>query len=104
MLECEIDTYQTTTTTTPTTVTTTIITLFHYVLLCTFQAYNCIEEMRNRLRTVNLSYYVDPKIIAAVHQALDIPMKETRQPNGFRMAGDDEEEDGEEVDEDVIDD
>ncbi|KAK2157995.1 hypothetical protein LSH36_179g04000 [Paralvinella palmiformis] len=66
-------------------------------------AYNCIEEMRSRLRTVNLSYYVDPKIIAAVHQALDIPMKETRQTNGFRMGGDDEEEDGEEVEEDVID-
>ena len=67
------------------------------------KAYNCIEEMRSRLRTVNLSYYVDPKIIAAVHQALDIPLKETQQPNGFHM-GANEEEDGEVVEEDVIDD
>ena len=59
-----------------------------------------MEEMRNRIPRVNLTYYVNVKTIERVHQELDMPFKQN-ESNGFQM-GDGEEEDGEIVDEAVI--
>lgn len=53
----------------------------------------------------NLAYYVNMKTIEAIHRALDIPLSKTittNDMNGVRASV--EEEDGEEVEEDVIDD
>ena len=71
-----------------------------------FQAYACMEEMKNRIPKVNMAYYVNMRTIEAVHRALDIPLSRgtgvSEKINGFAKH-DDEEEDGEEVQEDVID-
>ncbi len=50
-----------------------------------------------------MAFYVNTKTIEAVHRALDIPMNKSGLSNGIHP-GSPEEEDGEEVEEDVIDD
>ena len=62
-----------------------------------------MEEMKGRISSVNMAYYVNMRTIEAVHQALDIPLSRTINPsqmNGYRSAGH-EEEDGEIVEEEV---
>jgi intraflagellar transport protein 140 len=67
-----------------------------------------MEEMKNRIPKVNMAYYVNMRTIEAIHRALDIPLpqgpggEKINSMNGFGKAGDDE-QDGEEVQEDVID-
>ena len=63
-----------------------------------------MEEMKIKIPKVNMAYYIDVKTIENVHQALDIPLPKTNGVNGIRMGSGGEEEEGEEVDEDVIDD
>ncbi len=70
------------------------------------QAYNCIEDLRNRVPKVNVQQFVDIRALEAIYKALDMPVKglgsPQRQVNGFNASP--EEEDGEEVEEDVVDD
>ncbi len=64
-----------------------------------------MEEMTVKVPRRNLAYYVNMKTIEAIHRALDIPLSKTittNDMNGVRASV--EEEDGEEVEEDVIDD
>lgn len=66
-----------------------------------FQAWNCMEEMRNRIPKLTMSYYINMKTLEAIHRAMDIPFKGVGGGlNGFQNG---DEEDGEEIDEDVID-
>ena len=64
-----------------------------------------MEEIKGRISSVNLAYYVNMRTIEAVHQALDIPLSrtiDTKQMNGYRsVMGGQEEEDGEIVEEEV---
>ena len=46
----------------------------HVVLSRVYQAYSLMEEMRKRMPSVNMAFYVDMKTIEAVHQALGIPL------------------------------
>ncbi|XP_013414894.1 intraflagellar transport protein 140 homolog [Lingula anatina] len=68
-------------------------------------AYSTMEEMRNKIPTVNMAYYVNMRTIEAIHQALDIPLGRgigAERTNGVRSAS--PEEDGEEfVEEEVAD-
>ena len=61
--------------------------------------------MKVRIPKVNLAYYVNMRTIENIHRALDIPVPKGAVPavNGVSMGGG-EEEDGEEVEEDVVDD
>ena len=62
-----------------------------------------MEEMQRRLRKVNMSYYISPKTISSVYKALNMAVPQTRSAtNGFN-GNDDDEQDGEIVDEDVVD-
>ena len=64
-----------------------------------------MEEMRNRIPKLNMGFYVNNKTIAAVYKALDIPLNKTAGlSNGIRPGSPGNEEYGEEVEEDVIDD
>lgn len=38
------------------------------------QAYSLMEEMRRRMPSVNMAFYVDRKTIESVHQALGVPL------------------------------
>ena len=58
--------------------------------------------MKARIPKVNLAYYVNMKTIESIHRALDIPMSKGTAVNGVHLGGG-EEEDGEEVEEDVVD-
>ena len=63
--------------------------------------------MRSRMPGVQLAFYVNMKTIEAVHRALDIPLSSKAagsRLNGFSPGGGDEEEEGEFVEEEVIDD
>ena len=77
-------------------------------LLCVdSQAYAALEEMRSRMPGVQLAFYVNMKTIEAIHRALDIPLSSKAagsRLNGFSPGGGDEEEEGEFVEEEVIDD
>ena len=72
------------------------------------QAYNCLEELAGRIPKKNLSFYVNMKTIEAIYRSQDIPMSKAigsnqgSEMNGVSMSQ--EEEDGEEVEEDVVDD
>lgn len=68
-----------------------------------FQAYNLIEDLRSRVPKANVQLFVDTRLLEAIYKALDMPLKGLgqRQMNGFN--GSPEEEDGEEVEEDVVD-
>ena len=57
--------------------------------------------MRNRIPKVVLTYYVNIKTLERIHQALEIPFSQSER-NGFQMGGG-EEEDGEIIDEAVVD-
>lgn len=74
-------------------------------------AHAALEEMRSRLPGVQLAYYVNMKTIEAVHRALDIPFTNRatdNRINGFSRTGgglnENEEDGGEFVEEEVIDD
>ncbi|XP_069503073.1 intraflagellar transport protein 140 homolog isoform X2 [Ambystoma mexicanum] len=74
----------------------------HYSQQEEFQmAYKCLEEMRKRLPSVNLNYYVNQRNIETIHRALGIPMSRNSMPERIRHNS---MEDGEEVDEEVADD
>ena len=48
-----------------------------YVSACMYlppQAYSLMEEMRRRVPSVNLAYYLDIRTIEAIHRALGIPV------------------------------
>lgn len=66
------------------------------------QAYSCMEEMKVKIPKVNLAYYINVKTIETVHKALDVPLSKSM--NGVHLSNGVEEENGEMVDEDVIDD
>lgn len=38
------------------------------------QAYRCLEEMRSKMPSVNLTYYVSQSTVEAVYRALSIPL------------------------------
>lgn len=38
------------------------------------QAYRYLEEMRRRVPSANMSYYVSPRTVDAVHQGLGLPV------------------------------
>ncbi|XP_041473205.1 intraflagellar transport protein 140 homolog isoform X2 [Lytechinus variegatus] len=69
------------------------------------KAYAFMEEMRSRIATVNMAYYINIRTIEAVHRALDIPLgRGTGAEKKGVVMGDDlgqDEDDGEEVEEDV---
>ncbi|CAH1793664.1 unnamed protein product [Owenia fusiformis] len=69
-------------------------------------AYACMEEMRAKIPKVNLGYYVNMRTIEQVHSALQIPLGRGTgaEINGFQAGSPGDEETGEEVEEDVIDD
>ncbi|KAK3579473.1 hypothetical protein CHS0354_028282 [Potamilus streckersoni] len=72
-------------------------------------AYQCMEDMKTKVSAVNISYYVNMKTIEAIHRALDLPLSRTitsAKMNGFRGGRGDtapQEEDGEVVEEEVLD-
>ena len=81
--------------------------LIHRLFL--FQAYNCIEDLKSRVPKIVLHYYVQPKALEAIFNAMDMPLPGSAAPNinGFKTGGGglSGDEDGEEfVEEDVIDD
>ncbi|XP_030781378.1 intraflagellar transport protein 140 homolog isoform X2 [Rhinopithecus roxellana] len=50
----------------------------HYVRMEEYQtAYRFLEEMRRRLPLANMSYYVSPRAVDAVHQGLGLPLSRT---------------------------
>jgi hypothetical protein len=76
------------------------------------QAYNCLEDLRSRVPKVNPSVYIEPRIIEAVHRAVNVPLKEVavtrngatngHKPNvGAGRGGSDDEDEGEILDEEV---
>ncbi|ESO81986.1 hypothetical protein LOTGIDRAFT_223604 [Lottia gigantea] len=65
-------------------------------------AYAALEELKTKLPVVNPAYYVDIKLIEAIHKALDIPLSRTintEKLNGFRRSPG--EDDGDFVEEEV---
>ena len=46
----------------------------HLHMLFTFQAYGLMEELRQRVPTVNMSFYVEIQTIEAIHNSLGIPL------------------------------
>ncbi|XP_033108707.1 intraflagellar transport protein 140 homolog [Anneissia japonica] len=68
----------------------------HYARQESFKkAYACMEEMRSRIPTVNMAFYVNMRTIEAIHRALDIPL-------GRGMGAEKkDEDDGDEVEEEV---
>ena len=61
-----------------------------------------MEEMRLKIPNVNMAYYVNLRTIEAIYRALDMPLPKTitsRAVNGYGG----EEEDGEIVEEEVVD-
>ncbi|XP_072167641.1 intraflagellar transport protein 140 homolog [Diadema setosum] len=80
----------------------------HYARQENFKkAYSFMEEMRTRIPTVNMAYYINMKTIEAVHRALEIPLGRgmgADKQGGITLGGGrgaEEEEDGEEVEEEV---
>ena len=62
-----------------------------------------MEEMHLHLPKANVAYYINGKTIEAIHEALNIPMKESPSAlNGFGSRQEDDDED-EVVEEDVVD-
>ncbi|MEE6497228.1 hypothetical protein FKM82_002667 [Ascaphus truei] len=71
----------------------------HYTQQEDFQkAYRCLEEMRAKMPSVNLTYYVSQSTVEAVHRALSIPLSRDAAPERVRHNS---LEDGEEVEEEV---
>ncbi|XP_071962146.1 intraflagellar transport protein 140 homolog [Antedon mediterranea] len=68
----------------------------HYARQETYKkAYACMEEMRSRIPTVNMAFYVNMRTIEAIHRSLDIPL-------GRGMGAEKkDEDDGDEVEEEV---
>ncbi|XP_020899151.2 intraflagellar transport protein 140 homolog, partial [Exaiptasia diaphana] len=64
------------------------------------KAYSFMEDMRQRVPTVNMAYYVNMKTIEAVHKSLGIPLGRGMGAEREIKAGLDEDE-GEEVEEEV---
>lgn len=62
------------------------------------KAYSFMEEMRARIPTVNMAYYINMKTIETVHKALDIPMGRGM---GVKESGDNEDEEDEELEEEL---
>ena len=62
--------------------------------------------MRTRIpKSTPLSFYIDPRILEAIHRAVNVPYKETTARNGYQHhATEADEEDGELLDEEVVDD
>ena len=60
------------------------------------QAYSVMEEMRQRVPTVNMAYYVNLKTVESIHKAVGVPLG-----RGMGAERDLNEEDGEEVEEEV---
>lgn len=61
-----------------------------------------MEEMKMRIPNVNMAYYINVRTIESVYRALDMPLPKTitnRTMNGYGG----EEEDGEIVEEEVVD-
>lgn len=57
-----------------------------------------MEEMRTRIPTVNMAYYINMKTIETIHKALDIPMGRGM---GVKESGDNEDEEDEELEEEL---
>ncbi|XP_030068388.1 intraflagellar transport protein 140 homolog [Microcaecilia unicolor] len=73
----------------------------HYTQQEDYQlAYKCLEEMRKKLPSVNLTYYVNQHTMEIVHQALGMPLTRHNMPERIRHNSI---EDGEEVEEVVAD-
>ena len=66
------------------------------------QAYSLMEEMRERIPSVNMGFYIDMQTIEAIHTALGLPMKhglgaETSQQQQQQQGNDEEDSDPEEL-------
>ena len=54
-------------------------------------------------RGASITYYVNQKTVEAIYKGMDIPLKSVAPVNGVKPGHDAEEEEGEEVEEDVVD-
>ena len=70
-------------------------------LLCVTQAYKYLEEMRKRVPSTNVSYYVSQRTVDAVHQGLGIPLTRTMPEQMRHNSVEDHKEMDEEVMEEV---
>ncbi|XP_070423153.1 intraflagellar transport protein 140 homolog [Equus przewalskii] len=74
----------------------------HYLQMEEFQmAYKYLEEMRRRLPSANMSYYVSQRTVDAVHQGLGIPLLRVAPERTRHNSMEDHREMGEEVAEEV---
>ncbi|EDV20700.1 uncharacterized protein TRIADDRAFT_60914 [Trichoplax adhaerens] len=79
----------------------------HYVQQENYsKAHESLEELRKKIPSMNILYYVNMKTIESIHKALDIPLPrnlnvQSQKTTGV-YAGSADEDDGEEVDEEVI--
>ncbi|KAM4631549.1 intraflagellar transport protein 140 homolog [Discoglossus pictus] len=70
----------------------------HYNQQGDFQkAYRCLEEMRAKMPSVNLTYYVSQSTVEAVHRALSIPLSRNAAPERVRHNSVEDSEEVEEV-------
>ncbi|XP_021787325.2 intraflagellar transport protein 140 homolog isoform X2 [Papio anubis] len=77
----------------------------HYVRMEEYQtAYRFLEEMRRRLPLANMSYYVSPRAVDAVHQGLGLPLPRTVPERVCHNSMEDPREPDEEVVEEADDD
>ena len=57
------------------------------------KAYACIEELRNRMPSVNLSLYIEPTVLVQIGKAVGVDLTPKTAPaNHHSMGGNDEEE------------
>lgn len=79
-----------------------VLCMIQYGNSSLLQAQAAMEEMRMRIPSVNMAYYINIRTIEAIYRALDMPLPKTitsRAMNGYSG----EEEDGEIVEEEVVD-
>lgn len=77
----------------------------HYVRMEEYQtAYRFLEEMRRQLPLANMSYYVSPRAVDAVHQGLGLPLPRTVPERVCHNSMEDPREPDEEVVEEADDD
>lgn len=58
-----------------------------------------VEEMQNRNPGINIEFYIDPHVLAAIYsaQGLDPPMASNEEDNDEEEEGEEEGESGEEI-------
>ena len=73
-----------------------------YLDVCfTSQAYSLMQELRQRVPSVNMSFYVNIRTIEVIHKALDIPLERGVQHKVITNGAGGSEDEGEILDEAV---